>query len=65
MDITDVFEDVRPYLADPEMINDFLKERKDKTIDEIIQNINDTMPGSQGSQKTDLRILLNALLKHK
>ncbi len=65
MELTDVFEDVRPYLADPQAITDFLKGRKDKTIDEIIQDINDALPGLQESQKTDLRILLNALLKHK
>jgi len=65
MELTDVFEDIRPYLADPEMIKAFLEERKDKTKDEIIQDINDAIQGLQESQKTDLRILLNALLKHK
>ncbi len=65
MELTDVFEGIRPYLSDPKAILDFIEEHKDNSIDELIQNINDSIHAAQGSQKTDFRILLNAFLKQK
>jgi hypothetical protein len=60
-----VYEDVLPYLSDPKTIKDFIEEHKEKSYDELILEINKIITDSQEPYKTDLRIFLNALLKHK
>jgi hypothetical protein len=44
---------------------EFLENNKDKDIPGIIDEINKAIPESEGSLKTDLRILLNALSKQE
>ncbi|MEE9150224.1 MAG: hypothetical protein V3U20_00115 [Thermoplasmata archaeon] len=63
MSCDEVYEKIRPYLSDPKVIREFLDERKEKSVDEIIEDINKLMTESDMPLKTDLRILLNALLK--
>ncbi len=63
MNCDEVFEKIRPYLSDPKAIREFLDERKEKSVDKLIEDINKLMVDSDMPLKTDLRILLNALLK--
>jgi hypothetical protein len=65
MDIKEVYEEVLPYLSDPKAIWEFLELNKDGTLSEIIMVIEETLPGSESSLKTDLRILLNAISKQE
>ena len=63
MDIEKVYEEVLPYLSDPKAIKEFLDMNKEGSEEDIVDVIEETLPISEGSLKTDLRILLNAILK--
>ena len=63
MSIEEVYEKILPYLSDPKSIKEFLDENKEANVDEIIEDINKLIAESSVPLKTDLRILLNALLK--
>ena len=65
MDINLVFEEVLPYISDPIAIKEFIENNHGKDVNELMDEINRILPESEGALKTDLRILLNALLKFK
>ena len=62
MNLNEIFEEIAPYLSDSKSIREFLDERKEKHVDELIEDINKLMTESDIPLKTDLKILLNALL---
>ena len=63
MSIDEAYEEVQPYLSDPKGIKEILDRHKAGNINELIEEINKLMAESDIPLKTDLRILLNALLK--
>ncbi|UCG68783.1 MAG: hypothetical protein JSV09_13425 [Thermoplasmata archaeon] len=63
MNIDEIFEEILPYLSDPNGIKEFLKAHEESSIDGVIEDINKLLPEADVPFKTDLRILLNALLK--
>ncbi len=65
MDIKEVYEEVLPYLSDPKAVWEFLKENKEGSMEEIIRVIETNLASAEGSLKTDLRILLNALMRQE
>lgn len=64
MGYDEVYEEIRPYLSDPEGIREFLNGHNKRTLDELIEDINKLMAHTDTPLKTDYRILLNALLRH-
>lgn len=58
-----IYEEILPYLSDPKSIKDFLDSHMESSVEEMIEEINKLMAESVVPLKTDLRILLNALLK--
>jgi hypothetical protein len=62
MGIKEVYEEVLPYLSDPKTVWEFLEENKEGSREEIIRVIEMNITDSEGTLKTDLRILLNALM---
>ena len=65
MEIKEVYDEILPYLSDPKVVWEFLEKNKGGSREEIIWVIELNLPSSEGSLKTDLRILLNALMKQE
>lgn len=65
MNLEEVYEEVLPYLSNPNEVKDFLDEYKESSLEEVIMHINKKIGGMEASLKTDFRILLNALEKHE
>lgn len=61
----EIYEEIQPYLANPQSIKEFLDKNKEKKIEELIENVNRMILDSNSVLKTDFRIFLNALLKHR
>lgn len=59
----EIYEKILPYLSEPKSIKEFLDGHKDSSVEEMIQEIDKLMGETGIPLKTDLRILLNALLK--
>ncbi len=59
----EIYEKILPYLSEPKSIKEFLDRHKDSTAEEMIQEINKLLGETCIPLQTDLRILLNALLK--
>jgi hypothetical protein len=65
MDINEIYEEILPYLADPKSLNEFLEKHKDKSVDQLITELENINSETDPAHQTDLRILLNTLYKHK
>ncbi len=63
MKIDEIYDKVLPYLSDPKAIKDFLEIHRKSDIKDLIKKIEEMMSETTPLQKTDLRILLNALSK--
>lgn len=63
MGTDEIYDEILPYLSDPKSIKEFLDTHKESSVEEMIEDINKLMEESDVPLKTDLRILLNALLK--
>jgi hypothetical protein len=63
MEIKEIYDEILPYLSDPRTIWEFMEKNREGSREEIITVIEMNLPSSEGSLKTDLRILLNALMK--
>ena len=63
MSYDEIYEEISPYLSDPKGIREFLDKHKECSVDELIEKINELMADSNTPLRTDLRILLNAILK--
>ena len=59
----EIYEKILPYLSEPKSIKEFLDRHKDSSVEEMIQEIDKLMGETGIPLQTDLRILLNALLK--
>jgi hypothetical protein len=59
----DVIEEILPYLSDPGSIREFLNSHRENSIEMVIEDINNLLVEADVPFKTDLRILLNAILK--
>ncbi len=64
MNLEELFEEILPYLSDPQTIREFLNLHKKSNREELIEAIDKQIAESDVSLKTDLRILLNAISKH-
>jgi hypothetical protein len=64
MNLNEIFEEIAPYLSDSKSIKELLDKHKERDVDELIEEINKLISESDMFLKTDLRILLTALLKH-
>jgi hypothetical protein len=63
MTLEEVYEEVLPYLSNPNDIKDFLEGHKESSIEEVIRDISGKIGDMEAGLKTDFRILLNALEK--
>ncbi len=61
--IDKVFEDVAPYISNIKEIREFVEEHRDAGEEELIEILNEKIENSQGTLKTDYRILLNEVSK--
>jgi len=61
--LRELFENVAPYISNLWEIKKFVEENEDKSTEEIIEEIERRIDGSEGTLKTDYRILLNELEK--
>ncbi len=61
--LDEVYEEILPYLADPKGVKKFLDKNIERSGEELIADVNRLVTESNTPQKTDFRILLNALMK--
>ena len=59
----EIYEKILPYLSEPKSIKEFLDKHRDSSVEDMIHEINKLMGETGIPLQTDLRILLNALLK--
>ncbi len=57
------FEEVAPYILNLSEIKKFVEENEDKDEDEIVKELEKRISSSEGTLKTDYRILLNEFEK--
>ncbi len=57
------FEEVAPYISNLAEIKKFVEENEGKSEDEVIMELENRIASSEGTLKTDYRILLNEFEK--
>jgi hypothetical protein len=65
VDINEIYEEILPYLSDPKSLNEFLEKHKEKSLDDLVTELENRVSQTDSAHQTDLRILLNTLYKHK
>lgn len=65
MDINEIYEEILPYLSDPKSLSEFLEKHKEKSLNELVAELENTNSEIDLAHQTDLRILLNTIYKHK
>jgi len=57
--LKEAFENVAPYISNLRKLKEFVEENENKDEDEILKILEKKVRESQGTLKTDFRILLN------
>jgi hypothetical protein len=61
IDIRKIFNDIAPYLSEPEIIMSFLESHSHVSIDELKVLIEPELKSENPIRRTDFRILLNSI----
>ncbi len=57
--LEEAFENVVPYISNLRELKEFVEENKNKSENEILSILKEKVESSEGTLKTDFRILLN------